>query len=680
MYRLRTVDVWDTLLRRDCHPECIKLATALHLFLGWTNRLKPDLRNFWSLYRARVDAELRLAVEARSQGGDDEYEITRVLHYWLSEVFSEAAEAYLPAQLAEFELKMEMERSFIDPGITEFLHPHRAELTLFLSDFYMSAAMLRRLLSAKGLQTLVKDGISSCDAGVNKRSGQLFHHVLAIHGVSPEEHIHIGDNLWSDVESPRKVGITALHYLPEAEHAERVERERLFSSREALFEHVRSGCNTLAEPTGNDMSERQTAAFRLGLEAAPLFIGFALWIAEQAVVEKLDRIYFLTREGEFFHQVYSALLPHGMFFGHNLPPSDVLAVSRLATFTASMQDVSVEEMDRIWALFKVQNINGLFTTLGLDVENFASVLEDIGLKVGDVVNDPPNHPAIKRLFQTEMFVNAVNNSIRNQRDVLQDYLEQNGLRQSKRIGVVDIGWRGTIQDNLALLLPQTNIHGMYLGLRRVINSQPVNVSKSAYGPNENQSLRFCAYFENFAAFEMLCSSAEGTVIGYNRIDGLVIPQRHKVDSENDGFFDFTKHFQEGVLRATMHWRPYLERYVVTGGDLHDMALHIWNTLRCEPDKDFVEIFLQTPQHDVFGFGDLFNKESQLPSLSTILLGPFIKSRRRRLIEYVRRVQWSAAIEHVQGVGWFHRVMLILTFRLANWIKRTRMNAQRGRIF
>lgn len=677
MYKLRTIDVWDTLLRRDCHPECIKLTTALHLFLGWSDRIKPDFPDYWALYHARVEAERRLAAEAREKGGDDEYEISRVLHHWLGTVFSETVEADLPLHLAEFELQIEIKRSFVDPGITEFLRPLQAERTLFLSDFYMNTAMLRRLLSAKGLDAFVDDGISSCDAGVNKRSGQLFRHVHSLHNISPEQHVHVGDNPWSDVEAPRKIGATSLHFLPEVAHAERLERESLFSSREALFEHVRLECSTLAMRASDEMPGRQGAAFRLGAEAAPLFIGFALWIAEQAVVEKLDRIYFLTREGEFFHQVYSALLPLDKFCGHNLPPSDMLAVSRLATFAASMQNVSIEEMSRIWALFKSQSISGLFTTLGLNVRDFYPELKEVGLKESDVIDNPWNHPGLKRLFLMDTFINAVKHAVLGQKEVVYDYLEQNGLPHSKRVGVIDIGWRGTIQDNLAMLLPHTHLHGMYLGLRRLINSQPTNVSKSAYGPDENHSPEFCNLFENFAALELLCGSPKGSVVGFRRTNGKMIPQRYIVEAENAAFEDFTKHFQEGVLLATRHWQRYLERYVVTGAELRDAALHIWETLRRTPGRDLAELFMQMPQQDVFGFGDIF-KRNQLPSVSTILLAPIFKSRRRRLIEFIRRVQWSAAIDHVQGVGRFHRSILVLTFRLANLVKRSRIKVSVGR--
>ncbi|MCX8516713.1 MAG: hypothetical protein ORN29_01310, partial [Rhodoferax sp.] len=134
MYKLRTIDVWDTLLRRDCHPECIKLATAQHLWLGWADQLNPGFPDGWALYKARLEAERVLAEHAKMEGQDDEYEITQVLTQWIDSVFTGPAPAGLPTQLAELELNIEIARSYADPEIAVFLRSHQAEKTLFLSD------------------------------------------------------------------------------------------------------------------------------------------------------------------------------------------------------------------------------------------------------------------------------------------------------------------------------------------------------------------------------------------------------------------------------------------------------------------------------------------------------------------------------------------------------------------
>ena len=622
IYKLLTIDVWDTLLRRDCHPECIKLTTAQHIFLGWIDQIKPEFRDPWALYRARIDAELHLAKEAKRQGKDDEYEVTQVLTHWTDIVFSDPVTNNFPSELAEFELNTEIARSFPDLGIAEFLRLHVAEKVLFLSDFYMNATMLNRLLSAKGLNALVAEGISSCDVGFNKRSGQLFRHVHVLYDVSPAEHVHIGDNQWSDVESPRTLGVSAIHYLPEMAHAKRLERERLFLSRDTLFEHVRCECSALAEHASNGLSNKQASAFSFGAELAPLFIGFVLWIAEQAIVKKLDRFFFLTQEGEFFYRVFLALFPHGTFFGHNMPPYGVLAVSRLATFAPSMRNISIEEISRVWSLLKTQSVSDLFMAFGLNIENFPEILAEIGLKGSDVISSPERNRILNHLFHSQSFTDTIKYSVSTQQDLLLGYLKQNALRSDERVGIVDIGWRGTIQDNIALLMPRSYFHGMYLGLRRVINLQPANVFKSAYGPDENLSNAFSSFFESAATLEMLCSSPNGRVVGYSRESGQTIPQRHILEEENAAFENFTRYFQDGVLLAAKHWQPYLERYVVSGAELRSTALHIWNTMRRAPSKDLVGILMQTPQNNVFDYGELF-KKNQLPS-NTMFWAPILE--------------------------------------------------------
>ena len=668
MYKIRTIDVWDTLLRRDCHPECIKLTTAHHLLFGWHAQIKSEFRDIWVLYRARLEAERTLAVQVKAGGKDDEYEITEVLAQWFSAIFVDTMPPDLPNRLAEFELSVEVDRSFADSDIVEFLRIHEAEKTLFLSDFYMSGEMLRRLLSAKGLNTLVEEGLSSCDVGLNKRSGQIFRHVHSIHAISPQEHVHIGDNEWSDVSSPRALGVHALHYLPESAHAERLAREHLFSSRETLFNHVSGECTALIQNASKGRAAKQASALSLGIQAAPLFIGFALWIAEQAILQKLDRLYFFTREGEFFHKVYCAINPLGLLSGHPLPPSEILEVSRLSTFASSMKEASIKEMTRIWSTFKMQSVSGLFITLGLDIEKFSELLKTLNLHQTEIITDPLNCPRLRLLFETPSFTQALMNSLTYQRSMLQRYLKQSGVDKYDRIGIIDIGWRGSIQDNIALLIPDTHIYGMYLGLHRFINEQPFNATKAAYSFDSNIFSNPSVIFNNFDLMELLCNSPNGSVVGYILDNERIIPNRNIEMEEAKLHGDFVEQFQEGVLIAAKQWQVYIESYVVSSNELQELSLHVWKYLNSATDQSLMDTYLQTPQQDLFGFGEVF-KRNKFPSLSTIFLSPILATRRRHLIDYILRVQWVEAVENAKDIGLFHRSILLTIYLIANMARR-----------
>jgi len=675
MFELRTVDVWDTLLRRDCHPECIKLATARYLAMTAVRNLKPGLQDMWSLYEARLDAEKLRANDSRQRGDDDEYEIVEVLRTWLEIVWQGSFDPLMPAALAEYELSVEIARTYRDPDILEFLAKYPAEKTIFLSDFYMDSKMLGRLLAAHQLDELVPAGISSCDVNRNKRSGNLFHHVQSTLKIASEKHVHIGDNEWSDVDTPGKLGIQAVRFLPSAEHEKRVAREHLFSSRQALFSHVRGLC----KENSLDFSTKGTSdeAFYLGVEAAPLFIGFAVWIAEQAVLRKFDKIIFLTREGEFFHAVHSAMFADGFFAGIQLPESSIFPVSRISTFSASLGRGDFEEVSRAWSIFGVQRVSALFAMLDVATDDFAATLKELGLRVDEVVQNPSSDARLRALFAKPKFFEAVIASVQRNKVLLKDLLAEHGIVDGMNVGVVDIGWRGTIQDNIALAAPAINFHGMYLGLRSFVNPQPLNVTKSAYGPHEEIESDLNKLFEVFSAMEMVCSSPHGSVIGYSRDDGKVLAVREISSDENVAYFEFSHRFQQGVLFSAGQWTPYLNAYVVAAMELRESAMKVWEGFRRSPPNILAEVFMQTPQHDAFGFGEVFSR-NKFPSLATIFLSPFNNKRRREIFSFVRRVQWTAAVESAKELGWFHRKTLSLVFFLANHLKILRMKMRHGK--
>ena len=70
-HALFTIDVWDTILRRNCHPDEVKLFTARALLLVHGSKLRPEVRDATALLHARQLAEHDLGREslARIAGG-----------------------------------------------------------------------------------------------------------------------------------------------------------------------------------------------------------------------------------------------------------------------------------------------------------------------------------------------------------------------------------------------------------------------------------------------------------------------------------------------------------------------------------------------------------------------------------------------------------------------------------
>lgn len=675
--KLRTLDVWDTLIRRHCHPECIKLAVAQHVWLRFADRLRNPDTEAWGLYLKRLEVERALATAARKGDSDDEYALDDVNADWIGRILDlpSADRVKLAGELVALEFRFECERSFPDPDIVRFLASHPSEKTIFLSDFYMGAEMLTKLLQHHGLTSLVEEGLSSCDVGMNKRSGKLFAHVHKAFSVAPANHVHIGDNIHSDVQMPKQLGIKAIHFAPTEGHLKRELREQLFSARSELFLHLHEKSLSEAKAHLKEMLVHSEGAFITGVRTAPLFVGFAQFIAESCLRDKVGHVYFQTREGEFFLRVFKALFPENQYAGMALPAASLLEVSRLSTFTASLRESSVEELRRVWRLVQSQSMAALLKTLGMPAEDVWPMLQRHGLSLDEIIERPWEHAGVRSLLDDTEFKQSLQEKVQQDRVMLLRYLEQQGVTETNRIAVVDIGWRGTIQDNLATLTPDVPYFGYYLGLQRFLNPQPRNVTKTAYGPDANHEHQWITLLDAVSPIEMLCNSPEGSVEGYFNAEGTVVARRRVDEAENRAFSCFAKEFQAGVIFAANVWRPYLANYAVSSVELRGTAMKIWETLSEDSPEELVQACLSAPQNDIFGFGDFFDK-SDIPSVSEIWRGVFLRSDRQRVIQYIKRTQWPSAIRHRKDISQAHRCLLLALVGLARNYKHLRLKFRR----
>lgn len=320
MHKLLTVDIWDTLLRRNCHPEAVKLATAQHLFLRFPGRFAAGFHDHWALYGKRPEIEHVMAQEAEAAGFDGEYAISAVMVRWLKAVLAQPYPGdidRIAEGLVETELAFEMENTRRDPDVAAILARHPAEQTLFLSDFYMPGPLLSRLLAHHHLEDSVPSGHVSCDLMRNKRSGRLFTYIHEKYGVRPDEHVHVGDNLHSDVAVARRLGITAVAFLPEDGHAARMAREALFPSRRALFAHLHAATrDELMRSRQADPA--QDSPFRHGAAQAMTFMAATLAAAERAIMKGGDGIA-LGNDAGFSARLFRTLFPDGRHGGHDIP-------------------------------------------------------------------------------------------------------------------------------------------------------------------------------------------------------------------------------------------------------------------------------------------------------------------------------------------------------------------------
>lgn len=641
-----SLDVWDTVLRRHCHPDAIKLHTAQAMIALAGERLDARWHDAWDLFAQRREIEAEIGRECQAAGGDDEYEIEDVLRRQLERCLHDAAlAADLAPRLVEVEIRQELAVTYADPQLLRLIADKKPARLVAVSDFYMTEARLRRLLAAKAPELVFERVFVSCDQRLNKRSGRLFHHITAELGVPAGAILHVGDNAAVDVERARACGLNAIHFVHEDEERLRAEKNRNFSRRQER-RHDLAELEAVVRPLLQPEDGRAASAlYNLGVRQAPVFAGFAAFIQAEALRRGADSVYFMTREGVFFKAVYDVLQTVPPFDRH-ATGSRLLEVSRIATFVGSLRGLDLDEMMRIWSLYSRQSVRALLRTLDLDAAPFAEVAARHGLELDEVVTFPWQDARLMALLGDPAFRDPVLCHRDERRGLLLDYLGQQGFLGDGPRMVVDIGWRGSIQDNLALLLPDAPIHGLYLGLQPFLNEQPANATKRGFlvdanvdEPNRARLVR------HVRPIEMMCNVLGGSVTGYHRtgagsaaaVEALRLSHRN----EDEVHERFVAHFHAGILAATPAAAAWIGTHAVTPRELSDLAHESMSRLLLDPPEALMTAFFSLEHNENFGVGSFYKPKAELP-LVDCLLGLVLRSPRQRVLARLTEIGWPHA--------------------------------------
>jgi len=615
----------------------VKLHVARVLVLRHGGNLPRENRGIWRLLRLRQQAEREIGDDRRKGGLDDEYGHREVYARWLALAGfpdGEATRNGLIDELERAELEQEGHVTYADPHIAEELRGHAADRTMFLSDFYMPARHLRLLLNDKGLGAFATDGLVSCEVGLNKRSGRLYRHVHESLRIAPDMHLHVGDNPHADVAAARAAGIEPHHYKPSDEHARREAREAGFANRAG---YLRDAVDDLAA-SASAPAGINAEIHAYGVRCSPLFVGYVLDIMEHAAARGADSVFFFTREGEFFAELYRRLAASNVL-GAPVPDAMLLEVSRLATFAASLETCSTDELMRMWNLYSVQSLRAMLVSLGIDAAGFVSHATRCGIDIDEPVTWPWQDERVRRFLDDGTVKATLEGHLRQRREALLAYLDAAGVPTSGgSMEIADIGWRGTIQDNLAHLLPAVTIHGHYLGLNRYLNTQPPNALKQAFGPDRNASDALADLIDFVAPIEMLSNSPNGSVVGYEPHHGTMRALREADAAENAVFDTCSRHFQRGVLDSATFWADFLRTHAYTAGDLRPLSLQIWRDIISAPPPFLAHAYFQLNHNETFGVGGYADKRERPPA-STFVLALVSRNRRRQAREFLRHCGW-----------------------------------------
>ena len=433
--------------------------------------------------------------------------------------------------------EIEMEHELLRPIAAARTRIRRARESgarvIFISDMYFPGKVLSAWLVEHGMARPEEPVYVSGEVDKSKKTGELFRWVAEREGLDFRRWRHVGDHPVSDLETPRRLGIQAEQWCP-AELTPYEERAycalgnvvvasrlagtmrcvRIGGGQESAPEKDTSGDKRADGDTHESSDERLAAVRSMAVDiGAPLLVAFVLFVLRRARAAGVQRLYFLSRRGELPLKI-------ARVFQEDFPEIELRYLYssrwawRPATYGRWCRELWDDLTDRRFPLA----INALIRVLGIDESDFAD--EFVARFAAE-----ENSEAMFEWLSRPTVARAIDRSLAERRALVLAYLEQEGLWDKSRIGMVDDGWSGKVQRDLRRLLHMKgnapDLQGYFFGLggyrlpQEECGVQHVFLDYDREGSIPGSPVRLLIWRHHIPEDLFMCS-AEGRCIGYRQ--------------------------------------------------------------------------------------------------------------------------------------------------------------------
>ena len=454
-------DIFDTLLVRPfIHPT--------DLFTYIADKVKLLLKDpSIDFKKIRVESEREAMQKAKSrfEGETTIDEIYSILGEKLG-IATDTAE-----RIKQIEVNTEYSLLYRrETGYNAFLEAKNyGKRIIITSDMYLPASFLTEVLSKNGYVGYENIFVSSTYK-MKKSTGKLYKFIINKLNVAPQKILHIGDNLEADIIRAKEVGLHAFH-LPKAFQQFKENKNGMYAQVWARDESRHSeSWKLMLGIIGNRLHDNpylphrrgtifDGVAERLGYAGfGPLLLGFSKWLCEQSCKRKVDRLYFLSRDGKIMKEAYdkvSQLYP-------NSPASFYLYCSRRAVNLAKVKSIQdIIDLLQVEFAHRVSLSHLLHYRFGINPTDIPESILSKHNYTLDTRLTAEHLPALKKLF-TDISSLILSVADKERKEYL-EYLNSIGIYDSGNVAIVDIGYAGTMQESLYNLNEKNKkISGYYL--------------------------------------------------------------------------------------------------------------------------------------------------------------------------------------------------------------------------
>lgn len=541
--KLFSFDIFDTLISRDvAKPQDIWVLMQVKLGQSDPVQLPIDLVHDFK--------NIRCQAEALANQSTIENEIT------LDLIYAEVVKMHPEVEQAKWKSVQSLEEQLeLDHCYGIYQNVERVKelvnsqaRVVLISDMYLSSRVIHGMLTKVDPLLGSLPLYLSSEIKERKTNGELFRYVCKQEGVEAGDISHYGDNFFSDVVAARNTGLEAAHYTESA----LTEVERFYCNdanglTAALVAGASKQCR-LSCPT-------PTQSYQLGATfTGPFFYGFVRDTLKLARTNGTKQLTFLARDGYMLYEMAKRIAKVESIS----IKLTYLHVSRRSVYLASIRDLTRAKLETLLESSKDRiACSQVAERLGIDVAVLSAALPD--LFTSESIETARLNELCDGIFKENELRKRIEAYALEKRTDLLQYFEAQGLLSVSNLGLVDVGWRASIQDCIYRLLgshkPDLQIIGYYYGC----------LGFSDLGGHQNQKISYHMVPSSKPCLapiiEAFMLADHGTTIDYSKqADGEVCPVTAPLDSALSawglddylaGIYDFTDHMNANLSAYPM---------------------------------------------------------------------------------------------------------------------------------
>ena len=410
----------------------------------------------------------------------------------------------------------------VTPGVRQLERARRTSRVALLSDTYLTRRQLHELLIGCGVEVDLHEIFTSSDQRATKVSGKLFEVVLGELDPLPTNVLHLGDDERADIVGARSAGVRALPMGLARNTRYEAAVARHATSSDGLASSL-AGASRLARIAMSSDSEHSTPIVDVAAGVAgPLLVSHALWLLQRARDEGVERLYFLSRDGQVMREICRRIGPS---LGWSDDQLRYLYVSR-ASVTAPIMLDEPALRPWVWTHLESASADDVLERVGIRSADLDEELRRLGIDDPSATLDHGRRAELQRSLESGTGRAALSAQLTPQRDLALRYLTQEGFFEDLTVGVVDLGGRGSQFQALAAARRSHGVRppiGLY-GFLIAPSGPPLHPEhEHAWLFDERRALGLRRFPGLVSMLEAFCAADHGSVRSYAEASGSVVP-------------------------------------------------------------------------------------------------------------------------------------------------------------